>query len=57
MVRRYVDDALRQTSTRLLDSRQRELDRMQRKRALLVGEHRSRHDLTRIVRRSVRRAS
>ena len=57
----YVDDALRQTSTRLLDSRQQELDLLcsTETRALLVGERIDLvpHDLTRIVRRSVRRAS
>jgi len=57
----YVDDALRRTSTRLLDSRQQELDLLcsMETRALLLGERIAlvRHDLTHIVRRSVRRVS
>ena len=57
----YLDEALMQTPTRLLDSRQHELDLLcsMETRALLVGERIAlvRHDLTHIVRRSVRRVS
>jgi len=57
----YVDDALRRTGTRLLESRQQELDLLcaMDARALLAGERIDlvRHDLTPIVRRRVRHAS
>jgi predicted glycoside hydrolase/deacetylase ChbG (UPF0249 family) len=57
----YVDDALMQAGTRLLESRQHELDLLcsMETRALLVGERIDlvRHDLTRIIRRSIQRVS
>jgi chitin disaccharide deacetylase len=57
----YVDDALVRTGTRLLESRQRELHLLcgLEARALLVGERIDlvRHDLTHVVRRSLRHVS
>ena len=57
----YVDDALTRTGTRLLESRRQELDLLcsMETRARLVGERIDlvRHDLTHIVRRSVRHVS
>jgi predicted glycoside hydrolase/deacetylase ChbG (UPF0249 family) len=57
----YVDDALRRTGTRLLESRRKELDLLcsLETRALLVGERIDlvRHDLTHTVRRSLRHVS
>jgi len=57
----YADDQLGRTGTRLLESRQRELDLLcgLEARALLVGEHVDlvRHDLTHVVKRSLRHVS
>jgi len=57
----YVDEALLQTGTRLLESRPGELALLCRKetRALLVGERLElvRHDLTHVLRRSFRHVS
>jgi predicted glycoside hydrolase/deacetylase ChbG (UPF0249 family) len=53
----YVDDALRQTGTRLLESRRQELELLCQldTRALLLGERIDliRHDLTHVARRSL----
>jgi len=57
----HVDDALRHTSTRLLRSREQELDLLcsMETRALMVGERIDliRHDLSHTVRRSLRHVS
>jgi predicted glycoside hydrolase/deacetylase ChbG (UPF0249 family) len=57
----YTDDALERTGTRLLDSRQKELDLLcsMEARALLIGERVDllRHDLTPVMNRSVRHVS
>jgi chitin disaccharide deacetylase len=57
----YADDELARTGTRLLESRQRELDLLcsLEARALLVGERVEllRHDLTHVIRRSFRHVS
>ena len=57
----YTDDELERTGTRLLESRQQELDLLCRlqARALLVGERVAlvRHDLTPVIKRSVRHVS
>ena len=57
----YTDDELARTGTRLLESRQQELDLIcsLQARALLVGERVAlvRHDLTHVMKRSVRHVS
>ena len=57
----YADDELERTGTRLLESRQRELDLLWglEARALLVGERVDlvRHDLAHVVKRSLRHVS
>ena len=57
----YADDELERTGTRLLESRQRELDLLcsLETRALLVGERVDllRHDLTHVIKRSLRHVS
>jgi predicted glycoside hydrolase/deacetylase ChbG (UPF0249 family) len=57
----YSDDELERTGTRLLESRQRELDLLcsLEARALLVGERVElvRHDLTHVIKRSLRHVS
>jgi hopanoid biosynthesis associated protein HpnK len=57
----YTDDELERTGTRLLESRQQELDLLSslQARALLVGERVAlvRHDLTPVIKRSVRHVS
>jgi chitin disaccharide deacetylase len=57
----YADDELERTGTRLLESRQQELNLLcsLEARALLVGERvdLARHDLARVIKRRVRRVS